>query len=221
MGNRKWEKGYLEIPNPAWCWFENSEITVPANGNGLAKISLKVPNHEKYYNQHWVVTLGVMGKSMVGPGVALGVYVRLLIQTQSKADIGGKPDGSIAFMPSTVRFDNVPLGRKKDGSVLIFNNDNETRLYRVEFLLDNNKKRARRYLTNPHQMIPNSSWIAINPSEFRVFPGTAYPLTVMVTVPEELKYYGKKWEELLLVEPDKGPSGFVRIQIETRKAGAN
>jgi len=70
-------------------------------------------------------------------------------------------------------------------------------------------------------MIPDPSWIAVNTNEMHIPPGRAYPLSVTVTVPKEPKHYGKKWEEILLVEPDKGPSGFVRIQIETRKAGVD
>lgn len=192
-----------------------------ANGTFLAKIYLRIPDEDKYYNQHWVVTLGIMGKSKAGLGVGVGIYVRLQIETQSKADIGGRPDGSIAFMPSTVRFDSIPPGRAQEGRVLIFNNDNETRSYRITFLLDKYKERARRYLTKPHRGIPDTSWIAVNRHEMRIPPGRSYPLSVTVTVPEEPKHYGKNWEELLLVEPDKGPSGFVRIQIKTRKAGAN
>src|ERR1035437_3652423 len=28
-----WEKGYLEIPDPKWCWFDQNEIIVEANSN--------------------------------------------------------------------------------------------------------------------------------------------------------------------------------------------
>ncbi len=48
VGNRKWERGYLEIPDPTWCWFGKEELTVEANGKGLAKIYLEVPDEEKY-----------------------------------------------------------------------------------------------------------------------------------------------------------------------------
>src|SRR3989338_7030897 len=30
VGNKKWLKGYLEIPEPSWFWFEKNEITVEA-----------------------------------------------------------------------------------------------------------------------------------------------------------------------------------------------
>ena len=35
---------------------------------------------------------------------------------------------------------------------------------------------------------------------------------------DEQKYYDKKWEEIFLVEPDEGLPGFIRVQIETKKA---
>lgn len=217
VGNKKWEKGYLEIPNPNWCWFGKEELTVEANGKGLAKIYLEVPDEEKYYNQHWVVTLGVMGKPKAGLGVALGVYVRLQIETKSKADIEGKPDGIIAFKPSTVRFDNVRLGHAQEGTVVICNNDNETRSYRITSLLHKKETKTRTYLTRSYQMIPDPEWIVLDKNRLRIMPGGTSSLSLMLKVPDEPKYFGKKWEEILLVEPDKGLPGFIRIKIEARK----
>lgn len=217
VGNKKWEKGYLEIPDPKWCWFEKEELTVEANGKGLAKIYLGIPDEEKYYNQHWVVTLGVMGKPKAGLGVALGVYVRLQIETQSKADIEGKPDGIIAFKPSTVRFENVPLGHTQESKVVIFNNDNETHSYRITSLLHQKEIKPMTYLTYSYQRIPNPEWIVLDRNRLGIMPGGTRSLSLTLKVPDQPKYYGKKWEEILLVEPNKGPPGFIRIKIETRK----
>jgi len=221
VGNRRWEKGYLEIPDSTWCWFEDRELTVEAHGTGLAKIYLRIPDEEKYYNQHWVVTLGIMGKPRSGSGVAVGMYIRLQIETQSKGNMEGKPDGIIAFKPSAVRFDNAFIGRAHEGSVKIYNNDNETRLYRVTSLLDKEETRARRYLTRSYQVIPDPSWIAVNKNEMSIPPGGTHSLSLTVTVPKGPGHYGRKWEEILLVEPDKGLPGFIRVQIETKKAGVN
>jgi hypothetical protein len=217
VGNKKWEKGYLEIPNPNWCWFEKEELKVEANGRGLAKIYLGVPDEEKYYNQHWVVTLGVMGKPKAGLGVALGVYVRLQIETKSKADTEGIPDGIIAFKPSTVRFENVPLGHTQESKVVIFNNDNETHSYRITSLLHNKEIKPKTYLTYSYQMIPDPEWIVLDRNRLGIMPGETRSLSLMLKVPDEQKYYGKKWEEILLVEPNEGIPGFIRIKIETRK----
>jgi len=217
VGSKRWEKGYLEIPDPTWCWFERRELTVEPSGTGFAKIYLKVPDEEKYYNQHWLVTLGVMGKPKAGLGVALGVYVRLQIETQTKADIEGKPDGIIAFKPSTVRFDNVPSGRAQEGRVVICNNDNETRSYTITSLLHKKETRTRTYLTHSYQLIPDPEWIALDKNRLRIRPGGTRVLSLTLKVPDEPKYHGKKFEEILLVEPDKGPPGFIRIQIEARK----
>ena len=221
VGTRRWEKGYLEIPNSEWCWFGKEELTVAAKGNGFAKIYLKVPNDEKYYNQHWVVTLDIREKPKAGFGISLAVNVRLQIETESRADMEGKPDGIIAFKPSTVRLEKVSLGRAHEGSVLIYNNDNETRSYRVVSLLQEDEARARRYLTRPYQLIPDPKWIVLDKNRLRIKPGGDRSLFLTLKVPNEQKYYGKKWEEIFLVEPDNGPVGFVRVQIETRKANAN
>ena len=218
VGNKRWEKGYLEIPEPKWCWFEKKELTVAANGTGFAKIHLKIPDGEKYYNQHWVATAGVIGKPKAGEGVALGVYVRLQIETESKADMEGKPDGMIAFKPSTVRFEDVPLGHVQKGKVVIHNNDKGTRSYRMTSLLHNKESKAKTYLTRSYQAIPDPKWIVLNKNRLRIKPGGSYALSLKLEVPDERKYYGRKWEEILLVEPDKGPPGFIRVQIEVRKS---
>jgi hypothetical protein len=81
----RWEKGYLEIPDPKWCWFDRQEVTVGPHAKGYANLLLKVPDEEKYYNQRWAVTFGIEGKP--GPlGIALAIDVRAQIETQSKAD---------------------------------------------------------------------------------------------------------------------------------------
>ena len=218
VGSKRWEKGYLEIPEPKWCWFEERELTVEPNGTGFAKIYLKVPDEKKYYNQHWIVALGIIGKPETGEGVALGVYVRLQIETESKADIEEKLDGIIAFKPSTVQFENDILGRTQKGEVVIYNNDNNTRSYKITSLLHKKEVKAGIYLTRSYQVIPDPKWIVLDKNRSRINPKSSRVLSLKLKIPDEPKYYGKKWEEILLVESDKEPLGFIRIQIETRKA---
>ena len=84
----RWEKGYGEIPNPEWCWFENDEVAVPPNGKAYAHFYVKIPDDEKYLNQHWVCTLSVGSKPSTA-GIAVAVDVRARIETKSKAQPAG------------------------------------------------------------------------------------------------------------------------------------
>ena len=38
----KWEKGYGEIPDPRWCWFEKNEITVGHNCSLASRTFLNI-----------------------------------------------------------------------------------------------------------------------------------------------------------------------------------
>jgi len=221
VGNRKWEKGYLEIPNPQWCWFDKKEIEVEANGKGFVRIYLQIPDEEKYYNQHWVVAIGVIGKTKIGLGVALGIYVRLQIETKSKADIKEKPDGIIAFKPSTVRFKDVSLDNTRESKVVIYNNDDEIHTYRITSLFHIKGVERKNYLTHLYEAIPDTRWISLSKSKVRINPGQFYTLFLKLRIPNDPEYYGRKWEDILLVQPDKGLPGFIRVQIETRKANVD
>ena len=35
----RWEKGYSEIPDSKWCWFEEKEISVEPKGKGYANLA--------------------------------------------------------------------------------------------------------------------------------------------------------------------------------------
>lgn len=96
----QWETGYSEIPDPAWCWFEKSEITVPPQGVAYVQLFLKIPDLEKYYNQHWAVTLAVTEKNQ--KGIALAVDIRALIETKPKYKIYSGTEGRFGPVPGVV-----------------------------------------------------------------------------------------------------------------------
>ncbi len=47
--------------------------------------------------------------------------------------------------------------------------------------------------------------------------GNRRELVLNLLVPKDPANYGKKWEEMVLVQPDEGLTGFVRVQVETRE----
>jgi len=212
----KWEKGYLEIPDAGWCWFENSEITVEANGKGYGNIYLKISDEEKYYNQHWVVTLKVAGKAGPG-GIALAIEVRAQIETKSKADVKEKPDGIIATGPSTLRFENVSPGVTQEGKVTVYNNDNKTHTYKLTSLFHKKGTKPNTYLTHSYQVMPDSKWITLSKDRLTIMPNSSSNLFLKLKIPDKPEYHGKKWEETFLVEPEEGLPGFIRVQISDKE----
>lgn len=208
--------GYLDIPNPEWLYFEKSEIKVGANSEAETKMYLKVPKEDKYYNQHWVVSVGVEAKPEPGGMFVLACYPRFLIETQSKEDLTEKPYGSIAFQPSTVIFDEVQGGVIKKAKIKIYNNDIIKHSYKIE-PLDRNSEAAKRWLSlsSGYNWIPESKWITPGEAEITIPPQKNYELTVTLDIPKQEDNYGRKWEEIFLVTPDMGKAGFFRVQINT------
>lgn len=210
-----WEKGYAEIPDAKWCWFDNNEVTVEPNGKAYAQLFLNVPEDEKYFNQHWVVTLGVDGKPGRG-GIALAADVRVQIETKSKADVAGPPDGPLGVVPASLRFEDIVPGQAADVKATIFNNSAVVHDYDLLPLFSLPDIERATYLTQSYEAVPDAKWLTYE-SRVHIEPGRSADLAVHVTIPGDAAFLGKKWEELLLIQPDNAPAGFVRVQILTKE----
>jgi len=211
----RWEKGYAEIPDPRWCWFENTEVTVEPNTKGYGHLFLKVPDGEKYYNQHWVVTLGIGGKPARG-GISLGVDIRVQIETKSKVDLKERPDGLLGLEPSTIEFEDVAPGRSEEAQVVLYNNDGAAHGYTIGSMFENTEIKKKTYLAHSYIAVPDSRWIRYD-KKIQIEPGGSAVMPVRVEIPGDATNFGKKWEDILLIQPDEGPAGFVRVQVQTRK----
>ncbi len=210
-----WEMGYAEIPDPSWCWFDQAEVTVEPQGKEYAHLFLQVPDEERYYNQHWVVTLGIDGKPGRG-GIALAADVRAQIETKSKADAAAKPDGPLGVAPSIVRFENAVPGAAAAATVMLYNNGSVSRTYAVSRLFDDAQIEQKTYLTHGFERIPAADWLRCEQT-VQIAPGGSAIVPVSLNLPADTAPAGGKWEELLLIQPQEGRAGFVRIQIETRE----
>ena len=212
------EKGYLEIPDSNWCWFEKDEIKIGPREVGYGNLFIKIPEGEEYYNQHWVATLAIMQKRGKGIGLGLRINVRVQIETESKDDVKGKPAGIIAFKPSTLRFEDVSPGGAQKGSVTIYNNDNKTHVYKITSLLHSLKEgKQKTYLTKSYQMMPDPKWIILDKDSLLIKPQSSCVLSLKLNIPDKPEYHGKKWEELFLVEPEEGLPGFIRVRISDKE----
>ena len=200
----KWERGYLEIPDPKWCWFEEDELTVGPNGQGYGNIFLKVPDEERYYNQRWVVVLRVMGKPGPG-GIALAINVRIQIETESKVDLKGKPDGVIGIVPSTVVLEKGGDGKK----VTIFNNTDFPQTYKVYPLEE--KEKLKTYISSGFKPLPEPKWLKLNKETLKIPPGSKKTFTVGLSAPEGETGTNEKWEYIVFVE-GKDNTGFLRVR---------
>lgn len=203
----KWEKGYLEIPDPTWCWFGDTEITVAANSNAYARFHLKIPDEERYYNQHWVVTLNIAGKPGPGVGVGVAINVRAQIETQSRTDVKDvPPDGLIGLIPSV-----ITLKSKDKGEIVIYNNSTADETCKIFALAD--KEKFKTYISAGFSPLPEPDWLKLSDVSFNILAGSKKSLILTASVPwREGISMDKKYETIIFIE-GKGIIGFVRVRI--------
>ena len=211
----RWEKGYAEIPDARWCRFDMNEITIPPNSRGYAKLYLEIPDGEKYYNQHWVVTLGIGGRAEGGIGIGLAVNVRMQIETESRSDLKTRPDGLIGLKPSMVRFENVSPGTNQKTKVVLYNNDTVAHSYTTASLFEDEATKRKSYLTSNYSAMPDTARLGLSDEPIEIEPGGSAALDLEVKIPDDANNFGKRWEDILLVQPDEGRAGFLRIRVET------
>jgi len=217
VGNRKWLEGYLEMPDPRWFWFEQDEITVEPESDAYVKMYLKVPyGMGDHFNQHWVVSIGVQGKAKTGEMLALAIYPRYQIETESKADIEVPPAGALGLKPSVLEFDEMPLGERKEFQLTLYNNEAENRRYRISVkTIQVDPTREQIFPTPGYTWLQELKWVSPKKKRVKIDGNQSRTVSVKVKIPEKPEYYGKSWETLLWIEPDEGPPRFARIQITT------
>ena len=217
VGNKKWLGGYSEIPDPGWFLLETNEITVGPQDREDVKMYIKIPKEEKYYNQRWTVSLGVIGKHGKGDMLALAVYPRYQIETESKTGLSERPDGLTGLEPSMLIFKNVDLER--EGKIIIHNNDDMAHKYEITAkVIDSAPTREQITNTPGYSWIPNIKWVRPEKERIEIKPGEKMDMTVSVKIPPKEEYSKKKWEALIFVSSEEGISRFARVRIETRKS---
>lgn len=208
----RWETGFAEIPNPEWCWFDEEEITVAPHDRGFAHLHLKVPDEERYYNQHWVVTASIAGGAG-GKMIALAADVRILLETKPKTGLRESPDGTLGVEPSIVRFDDLRPGQASTSRVLLHNNDDAPHRYTVSSLLADPETRLGTYLTASFQALLHHEWIK-HQETVSIGPRDTAVLDLKALVPKDPSSVEEQWEEILLIRPEEGAPRFIRVRME-------
>lgn len=211
-----WEKGYGEIPDPSWCWFENTEITVAPKSKTEARFFLHIPEDPRHYNQHWVVTFAIGGKTG-GAGLGLAANIRAQIETAVKTDPASPPAGNTGLAPARITFEDAAPGTVAEQRVRLHNGTDKAVKYTLAPLLDQVKDPSA-YLTGGYRRLPERSWLKY-PASLPVAAGETAVFPVTLDVPGAPENAGKQWEEMIMVQPAEGPPAFLRVRVTTKETG--
>jgi len=227
VGNRRLPVGYSDIGDPSWLWFEQSEVRVPAQGAGKVRMFLRIPEDERYRNQHWSVSVGVAGKPEPGETLTLAVYPRFEIETAAapREELRLRPAGAIGFAPSIVTL--RPRGDSLVGEFVLCNNDSKRHQFKLWVALGGELGEGRRvFPSGGYEWMPENDWIALQRPIAGVGPGwsaIAWPelwlggqhhvaLPVEIRLPPGMSAPAPGWEAVAVVQRDDGQLGFVRVR---------
>ena len=211
QAKREWIKGYGEIPEAGWFYFEKNKIKVGPHGEGKLRMRLKVPGEERYFNQHWMVYVDISSEIKKGEMLGVSIKPNYMIETVSKENIKSKPYGELGLVPSVV---NVSAKEAK-GKIKIFNNDKLKHVYKIYSHIPDARIKQDINQSPGYEWVGQRGWVRPEINQITLKPGEEKELVIGIHIPEKQGSDARKWESILMVEPDKGLSGFVRILIKT------
>ena len=220
IGNRRVPVGYSDIVDPSWFWFEKGEITVPPQSSSEVKMYLRVPAEAQYRNQHWSVSVGVVGKPGQSEVLTLAAFPRFEIETASatRAELRRRPAGAMPVCPSKVVLPEVVPGTRRNSSFILSNSD--TRRHRYEIIaLSNGEDSPGCHIfgTGGYAWLPEARWVRVG-SRVQLGKWGYTTIPFRITLPPDTAPPAGGWELILLVKRDDGVSNFVRVFLDPAKS---
>ena len=211
----EWVKGYSEIPDVNWFYLDENEIKIGPNSEAKLGMYLKIPDEEKYCNQHWMVYAKVTTKAEKEEMFKTAIKPCYMIETKAKADIKEKPYGVLGLVPGTLEVRDVAPGKKKKVTFRIYNNDSVIHTYGIaSYIPGLSSAKLDINLTAGYEWIKKERWVSPVERKIKLKPGEIKDITLKVVIPKGSKCADEGWESIVMVKPDKGLEGFVRVLIE-------
>ncbi|MEW6095093.1 MAG: hypothetical protein AB1567_01010 [bacterium] len=218
QAKRKWLKGYSEIPDASWFYFPEDKIKIEPNGEGKLRMHLKIPDEEKYLNQHWMVYVEVTPEAKKGQMFKIGIKPNYMIETKVNADVKERSYGILGLAPSTSKAQNIIPGRRKKASFKIYNNDNIAHTYTISSYIPKSSSAKQDIRGTPgYEWVKNANWVKPAKRKIKLNAGGTKTVRLNVLVPKYARCGDEGWESIVMIEPDEGLSGFVRVLIEPKK----
>jgi hypothetical protein len=224
-GLATWEKGYEEIPNAAWCYLEETSVTVPAKSEKQVGLIVNIPDEPENWNRKFMLAVILTSGKNDGTSIGLAVACRVQIETAVRDQLAGaSAAGGFALAPGTITVKARP-GEAVSGVAQVRNDTGKRLEARIERLPEvyADPLKHPRYLSNGFQAHPGDAWLAPAQAGFALDPGAVLALTFSGKVPADA-VPGKPFEELAFITatlPDgKALMTFLRLHVELPAADA-
>lgn len=210
IGNRHVPAGYTDIVDPSWLWFQMTEVRVPAQGEVKVRMYLKIPNEQRYWGQHWSVSIGVGGKPGPGETLALAVHPRFEIEIAepAKADATARSPADLG----TLVFSGAKPGAHQERRFEITNRDNAWHRYRFR-AVSREEAVAKQYASAGDTWVADPQWVRPRWPGARSSAGRALRVPVDMALPDRARVPRGGCQALILVERDDGETGLVRVHL--------
>jgi len=114
---------------------------------------------------------------------------------------------SFGIEPGKVFIDNLYPGAEADVPITIYNQND----YTTTFLV---RARQPDYTETGYEPFPHLDWISIEPEQVTIAANENSEIVVVIIMPEDTQYSGKKAEVWISFKEQKGPGSGEMIQIE-------
>jgi|GEM_PF-1877592 len=204
-------RGYSSMPDLSWFVLDKTEVTVPAHGKAKSRITIDIPDDERYYNQHWGISCLVeySGQKGLFQEAIKGVY---MVETKAKADVKARPAGNLGLAPTILAIDPADTAGAAN-MFTIYNNTGQTRVYRFARSVPETSGETLKLNPSPgFAWVADADVIAVKPDSVSVKAGATARVRVSVGKVDATKDISGT-EVLVFVESDKKEAGFVRVQL--------
>jgi hypothetical protein len=123
----------------------------------------------------------------------------------------------------------VSPGKIAKTKVTLYNNDQTTHTYQLKVILPEIPLQSKKqviFVSPGYSPVPDSNWVRPKTGNLlgffspiktvKVSAGKSVSFPVEILIANAQDYYGKKWEAVIMAQPEKGEAGFVRLRIETQ-----
>ncbi len=216
-----WEKGYEEIPNAAWCYLEETTITVPAKSEKQVGLIINIPDEPENYNRKFMLAVILNTGKNGNTSVGLAVACRVQIETAINDHLDSSTVAPLAVVPGTITVSGKP-GATVSGSVLVRNNTSgrfDATVVRLPQVYADPIKHPRYYSSGFEAQ--KEPWLAPQTAALPLDAGGGTLLSFSGTIPATAEV-GKKYEELAFIRATtsdgKELMTFVRLHCQVQAA---